>query len=218
MRSRSMILVPVFACVACLALASGARASLITYAITGVVDSVDDGADIFGGAFSAGMPFTGSLRYDTSLPDVDPLSSTGRYEADPVGNLLGITMSLGGVDLTTNPALSWGSVVVLDEADNDLFLTVINDPESSAAWSADQLEVLLVSEHGDSVSSDSLPLDLDLADWGTTHTLSFLSIEQLNFGFVFGEIQSITKLPEPTTGLLLAWALVAATRREHGAR
>jgi hypothetical protein len=195
--------------------AGSARATVISYQITGEVGQVDDLGDaVFGGAFTVGMPFTGTASYDTSMPDVDPDPGDGRYESDPVGSLIGLSMSVGGLDITTNPSLSWGSALVRNDpgAFNDSFRVVVNDPDTSTALSVDQLEFFLLAADHAALSSDNLPTDLDLNDWQQIHTLSFLAIDQGNFGFVFGEIQTLTKVPEPTAGLLLAIGLAMGMR------
>lgn len=66
-----------------MALATGAQAFPVGLNLTGTVTSVDDTADLFGGAFTVGMPFTATVEYDTTVPDIDPSSVIGRYEESP---------------------------------------------------------------------------------------------------------------------------------------
>lgn len=186
--------------------AGHADAAQFRFVITGTVATVDDVGNLYGGAISVGMPFSGSITYDTTMVDIDPTSEIGRYDEDPVGSLMGLTMSVGGFDITTNPVVSDGTIVV--RSDTDLFITRINELDSTGP-PIDGLEFLLHSSVNDAaITADTIPFDFDLTAFDTT-TLSFVTQSGTDFAFVFGDIETLIHNPEPGTAVLLGLGLVA---------
>lgn len=194
-------------------LATAAQAVPITVELSGTVATVDDVDDLFGGAFSVGMPFTATIAYDTSVPDIDPSSTIGRYEENPASQL-SITMSLGGVDISTSTVTSEAIFVV--RSDTNLFLPSVNDPVSTGP-ALIQMQMILDSSNPLAITSDELPTSLNLADFDGNRQMALVASSFPSFGFVFADIETLTVVPEPGTGALLGLALAFLLRRRGAA-
>jgi len=199
-----------------LAVATGAHAFPVAIHLTGTVATVDDTASAFGGVFIVGMPFAATIEYDTSIPDIDPSSTVGRYEENPA-SLMSISMSLGGVDITTSTVTSDASVLV--RTDTNLLLPNVNGPLSTGP-AISQIQMLLDSSNPLAITSDALPTTLDLNDFDGNRQMAFLGGSLVTgLAFVFADIQTLTVIPEPGTGVLLGLGvpLASAQRRRSTA-
>jgi hypothetical protein len=81
--------------------AAAASDSPITIAITGVIDSIEDPANVLGGAFKPGDTITGSYTYNAALNDsnADPNAGDYWHTTAPYG----ISLHVGGRVVETNP-------------------------------------------------------------------------------------------------------------------
>ena len=198
MRSRAVLLVGWVVALLFVVLARDAAALPVGFALTGTVSLVNDTANVFGGVFSVGMPFTATVEYETTLPDIEPDPAIGRYTENPA-SLMRITMSLGGVDITTSTTTS--EAINLVRSDTNLFIAQINEPLSTGP-EINVMRFQLSSTDPSAITTDALPTVLDLAGFDATAEMS-LAVGPFPFAAVFAEIQTLVPLPEPGTGMLM---------------
>jgi hypothetical protein len=208
---------------AALLLPSGvAHATLIEFEMTGTVGRLIDPTDVLGGQYGLGTPFTGYASWDTSLLDTAPQANVGRYGEDPAGSLINLSMSIGDLEITTAPVSGGNGSSLLLTDNGNFFVTAFSPNTNGLPVTA--LELHLLSRLASTFSDDSLPTDLDLAEFTDTHTLAFLTGTGGNLAFVFGTIETLTKIseppavPEPTAALLFAIGLALAAGRMRRAR
>jgi hypothetical protein len=208
--------------------ATTAQALLVEFEMTGHIGRIIDPGDGFGGQFLLDMPFTGYGSWDTSLVDLELSSSQGRYSEDPAGTLINLSMSVGGLEITTAP-VSGGNAFVSVLPNTDNFYVVANSPNTNG-MAVSLLELHLTSGSSNTFPNDALPTYLELADFDFTHTLSFATSVRGNLGIVYGTIDTLTMLserplppepgpvPEPTAALLFALGLAVAAGPVQRAR
>jgi hypothetical protein len=190
----------------------GAEASAvpIDWAVTGVLSQIDDLNDeVWGGQFQVGMPFTGTVRWDTAIPDSDADPEVGRYAADPAMGRIRLSMQVAGDEFETDP-VAFSTILILDDGPAGDRIQVDTNPSViSSGPLVSGLELLLLSSRTDVLDDDSLPTALDIADWNQTHFLGFTSgfVSGSKIGIAFGEIRTITQIPEPGTAVLVALGL-----------
>ncbi len=204
-----------------------ALAEIVTVEVTGVVNYVStDGGLQLDGSVGIGTTMTGYCSYDSETPDLSPASpGVGRY------SMISISMTVGNYTFTHDPM----------SPDPPLFMVGIVDPGYGAisedlrfdgtvyidgspktydditwGWTYMQLFILGTS-HGEYIPTDELP-DLDtwpelsVFDRRREFQTRFYGEGDNDFG-IYGEVTSLTVIPEPATIFLLAFGSLVLLRK-----
>ena len=217
--------IPALALVLVLLAPGTALAATVTFEISGEIETVTDSEDLLGGFVSVGMPFTGTLSYDLSIPDSAPPSYIGIYNVSPVGSQLSMSMSVAGETFSSNPQTSSATAEVEDsDANGDSLSIELAGGDSTLVLQGVVFGGIYFRLEGPKTvfDSDELPIDLAVEDFVVKDkTLAFSDFQ--NLATVVGDIQTITRIsgPPPVTDLpvlgpwgtaLLAAALLCAGR------
>jgi hypothetical protein len=197
---------------------SAARAELVTIAIEGVVDYVNDPFGLVAGEITAGGAITGTYTYDLTTPDSNPLGEVGDYEHRSAPS--GIRMSVGGHDFTTDPGNVNFLIETIDNYGGDAFLLVsYNNLFPLEGIIFTNISWTLGDDTENAFSSASLPTTApNVLDWD----YNFLQIGgsdsdirvpgMKSFGMA-GHITSAVVVPEPTTVFLVGLGMAGVRRR-----
>ncbi len=189
-----------------------ANGALITIGIEAVVDGVHDPDNYLEGLVNIGDLITGTYTYDTDTADSSPLANVGRYEhyAYPCG----ISLSVGGLDFGTDPAVPY----VLVEVGNDIYVDDYlmrshNNLPLSNGTSVNNISWSLQDTSATAITNIELPRTAPvLSDW----QVNYLNIEgpgrRDNILFQ-GHVTSAVVIPEPATILLLGFGAIALIRK-----
>jgi hypothetical protein len=190
----------------------------------GVISSVDDPDGVLTGiGISVGTRFTGGVMWDTTLVDGNPDPDKGHYEAAPGSNRIGWSMTVAGESFeldpsrpafanTTDDSGIGPGLDAISVVGNGLLDTL---PDGLGKPRGTFSEMVLVDGSKTALSSDALPLGLDLAQWDRAEFRLVVS-RAATYALVIGTIESLTQVPEPGTAVLFALGTgfsAAASRR-----
>lgn len=205
-----------------------AQATIITVEVTGVVYGVDThGGLALDGSVGIGSIMTGTTTYDTDTPDLHAGEYDGRYA------MISISMTVGNYTFTHDPISSTSALfeVHILSSNSYSYWVRSHDPRFDGTVYIDGLpktfdEVnfdpfglnLMKLVDPDSITTDELP---DLDSWPDIST--FTSERYFGVGVdsppdepgfaIWGELTSLTVIPEPATLLLLGFGGLALLRR-----
>jgi hypothetical protein len=206
---RAIILL--FVILAAAAWVGSARGAIITIAIEGVVDYVEDPGGLLGGSISVADLITGTYTYDTSTPDTNPLVDYASYWHGTLP--AGISLSIGGLEFESDPwRLDYRIGISDGYQSRDIYsvrsksnLPVLDRvAPSDIYWE-------LQDSRAEALSSTELPGSPPrLSDWESN--ILTISLER-TFG-IKGHVTDARIVPEPVTIVLLGFgALVYLKRR-----
>lgn len=161
--------IALFATVLSLSPANTAAAAIITVTFSGTIDWIDDEAANFGGFFTLGDSFSGTLVYDTgAVRDGNPDPTLGNYDFPAPSAPSGFSVTLHGVDFASDPAGPF-SIGILDSLDpgtgqGEDSLTTGTGPITVPA-PVTGVGLWLFDGTASAFDSDALPTTLDLADF-----------------------------------------------------
>jgi hypothetical protein len=195
-----------------------ADAALITIDITATVDSVTDdgpGDGWLDGLISPGSIITGSYTYESSTADSNPSSTVGHYwhYATPAG----ISLSVSGLDFTTDPANVQFLVGVVNDGTSgglhdSYWIYSYNNLSLSNGPSVDAVIWALEDPTASALSTDALPTSPPvLDDW---QSVLGLRLEGEKGGY-FVDATVTSAVPEPATILLLAIGTLTLRKRKR---
>ena len=179
--------------------AAPAAAMPITYAWTGTVDAVGAG---FPAGVTVGENIDISLTLDNSFSDDDPSPNRGSYNANPGMPPLVLAVDIGGNEEIGD----FQSVEVLDDDQGvDEFMVATGSTMSDAGF-----EIVFQTTHVGVLTSDSIPLSIDPADFETATFSVDRTPAFTEFLPAFsGTINGAVSVPEPGSVALLGSGLLA---------
>jgi hypothetical protein len=199
------------------ATAFSARAQTISFNFSGTIQSVNDPNSVLPNDITVGLPFSGTLTYDTSLVQdfvqADPNNGVYRFEG-AAANHFSMNVGFGSHTLTVNPSPSLpnyiqaflGSSHVLDHGAREFLLDGANPPGNLVDWSAN---LRLDDSTATALPSDALPTSVPLLSDFTMTQFLFDASNGPDTFLVTGGVTSITPVPEPAAfGAIVAAALV----------
>jgi len=213
--------------VAFLAFVCPARATILIVEVEGAVNSIGtEGAFGLDGSVDVGSLMTGSCSYDTQTADL----GSGSYA------MISISMTIGNYMFTHNPASSIPPLfdvytvdpgyVVRSEAlcfDGTLYVNGSPKTYNDIIWGWTYLELFnLATSSSEYISTDTLPdldswPDLSVFDVRRAFETRFYGEGDDYFG-IYGEVTSLTVIPEPATLLLLGLGSLAFLRRPRSSK
>jgi hypothetical protein len=203
-----------------------ASATIITVEVTGVVDGVGThGGLALDGSVDIGSAMTGFTTYDTDTPDLSD-GSNGRYA------LISILMTVGNYIFTHDPMSSTSPFLYVSTGDLGYSYTVRSlDPRfdgtiyiDGSPKTFDEVNfdpfglTLMYLVDPDSITTDELPSSFpDISTFTTRNFSVGVDSPPEEPGFaIWGEVTSLTVVPEPATLLLLSLGGLALLRRRKG--
>jgi len=200
-------LVVIFGAVVCGPAAEGA---IITIAIEGVVDYVDDPYGLLPGDIEAGAGITGTYKYESSTADSNPFATFGSYwHRDPHG----IFLDVGGVTFRSRDVGAQFLVEITNDYPpfDDYYLLSYNNEPLAYGIPVHYISWHLHDPSGTAVSSVQLPTTVPvLDDWDA----NILSITGKRYFGIKGHVTSAAVVPEPTTVILLSIGSLALVRKK----
>jgi len=191
-----------------------AGAALVTIAIEGVVDYVDDPYGLLPAEITPGDAITGIYTYDTATADSNPFSMYGSYRhVAPYG----IFLTVGDLSFESSaPATDFLVGIGNDYPPNDdYYLLSYNNYSLSNGTPVDYISWQLDDPTGTALSSTDLTGDAPiLSNWQS----NILSITADRMYAIKGHVESVTIVPEPATPALLAIGALAMGRKRHRCR
>jgi len=204
------------------AAAGQVNATLVQFDFTGIASSVPDPFNNFGGNVNVGDSFSGSFAYDLSTPDIQPAPSAGFYVQSPV-TTASFSAAVGPLSFQTEAGTDF-KVTVIDGSSDELLISSTLLDSTGDRWITEWRVGYNPGAAGP-FSNDSLPTSLDLADFNIF--LSFrLSAESpsqpgLYGDALWGSLETLTAVPEPSTLALAAFGfvgMIALGRRRQRSR
>lgn len=180
-----------------------AGATLVTIAIEGVVDYVDDPYGLLPSEVTPGDAITGTYIYDTDTPNSSSLPDGGRYQhyAYPCG----IYLSVAGLDFMTDPANTNFLIEIVNNFPGDAYsvisysnLSLSNETGvNNISWGLRDY-----SASATAISSADLPTTAPVLDDWEHNLLLIGGVDREGF-VIAGYVTSAVPVPEPATILLL---------------
>ncbi len=176
--------------------ASACSAAIITIAIEGVVDTINDPCDLLGGQVSPSDIITGTYSYDTTVPDTSTNPNTARWVQDGFG-----TEMVLHIGTFTFKSLSDYRLAISNNSYNQDGYAVIS------SWNY-PVETIPIDRIGwylnDNTQAANANLDLPLdapvlSDWDYNYLVIDGVIDCEQFFSIEGHITSATLVPEPLT-------------------
>ena len=195
---------------------SVAKAGSLTYIATGVLFDIADPNDAFEGELSLGMPFSGTIQYETGSSPVSTRSNSAQFEWDPLGSAFSITISLGSITASTDPA-GRGSILISNNASGYDRFGGLGFSAFSTGADITMLEFAFRDSTMTAWDDIVIPTAaLDIADFDYAH-IGMVVSNSTGIGVALGQIDTLTLIPEPSTALLLLLGLtgMAGMRRNH---
>ena len=195
---------------------SAAKADSLTYLATGVLFEIADPNDAFQGELSLGMPFSGTIQYETGSSPVHTSSGSAQFEWDPLGTAFSISISVGPITASTNPAGRGTMGVTNNGGGYDRFGALAFGTVSTGA-NITIMDFVFRDSTASAWNGVAIPTELDLADFDYTY-MGIVVSQAGNLGVALGQIDTLTLIPEPSTALLLLLGLtgMAGMRRSRG--
>jgi len=207
-----------------LVIVTPALATIITVEVEGTVNSITtDGGLTLDGLVTVGSEMTGYCTYDTDTPDL----GSGSYA------MISISMHIGNYTFTHNPTspdppmfrVYTADRVYIASSDAPRFdgtVYVDGEPKTydDIIWGWTYLELFNLGTSSDEyITNDALPdldtwPDLSVFDWRRAFETRFYGEGNDYFG-IYGEITSLTPMPEPATVLLLALGSLTLLRKRR---
>ncbi|UCG47455.1 MAG: hypothetical protein JSU94_18450 [Phycisphaerales bacterium] len=199
------------------ALTGDALAAPVTINIEGVVAGISDYSPVRG-EVRIGDLITGSYTYDSSAPDARPdIEHYGRYEFDDPW--CGIELNVGDFSFASdaqNPsfAVSIMNDRITTRQAHDIYeVQSLNNLPFAPDVPIVNISFMLYDSSAEALGSTALPATAPvLSDW--PHSQLWINGEAWA-GYLYGEVTSLTLVPEPAGGILLALGLPALLRRRR---
>jgi hypothetical protein len=207
---RAIILLFVILGLACCV--RSAQGAIITIAIEGFVDYVEDPGGLLAGSIFVGDLITGTYTYDTSTPDTNPLVDYASYWQ--TGPPAGISLVVNALQFGSNPdSLNYR-------------IGIADGYESSDIYSVRSNNNLAVSDHlsptdiywkleditGTALSGTELPwTPPKLDDWG----VNALTITADRRFSIKAHVTHVMGVPEPMTVIMLGLGAIGLTGRRR---
>src|SRR5262245_32471026 len=205
---------------AALALSSAVTgtAQVVSFNFTGTIQQVDDPAALLPGDITVGLPYSGTVTYNTlQVQDVLPLDpSNGLYLFQgPSAGEFSMNVTLGSHVISVNPGPSLPNYIqaflgdvddLLDYGAREALLDGANPPGDLFEWSAN---VSLRDSTATVLASDALPTSSPVLGDFNNPVFYFETLGPNNYSFS-GAIISISPVPEPAaTCAVIATGLAA---------
>ncbi len=194
---------------AVVAVGGNVNAALVQFNFSGSATSVPDPFNDFGGSVDVGDSFVGSFAYDLGTPDIQPLAELGYYLQSPV-TTGSFSASVGSLAFQLKPGTAFG-VTVLNGSTDELFISGTLLDSTGHQW---HTEWKLAHSPGATgpFFDDSLPTSLDLAAFDVALSFRLSSESPSNAGLYgdafWGELETLTAVPEPSSAFLTMAALI----------
>ncbi len=201
---------------------TASAASTITLIFSGTAGGGSFYPGPFLGLVSPGSPVSGTITYDSTVPDSDPRPGWGRYEQDRAG--LGIDIWIGDVHVETNPSNPMTAIQVLDDQEVvrrtvDRFGVISeNHVISPAVPTVPRLQLFLTDSSASVFADESLPILLPpLSEFDPPPPPGFAQGQLVTLTgqspkiFVNFRVTNLVVIPEPATLSLLASGLGGLT-------
>lgn len=191
--------------------AIGSPAATVSFTFEGTLTTVSDSGGLLPTDLLVGMPFTGSVAYDTSAvadsAPGDPANAYYRFQG-PAANDFTLTINLGPHTITVDPSpvlpnevyVGYGASHQVEyQARYNLF-NGARPPGSIVDWHA---SLVLYDPTATALASDAIPQSpLSLGDFSDPY-FYFGASNGADTYTLFGEITTLTPVPEPaSTGLI----------------
>ncbi len=199
-----------------LSAAAPALAAPITYELTATVYQA---AGDVPASIAPGTTLTATVSWDPSTAiETDPPGADGRarYEWLPAASGASIALEIAGFSAVSDGAQTAFVNIVSPTFGSGSCCDLLQFGVSSigTGLGITNLELLLKDGDANALSSLALPTSLDLSDWDDPG-FNFVILDG-GVGAVLSEIDTLTLIPEPSTGLLVGLGLAALAR--HGRR
>lgn len=194
-----------------------AHADVVSFTFEGSVRSVGDPNGKLPGDIVVGTPLSGTISYETSgLADTAPGDPANGYYwfQGPTANGFSMSVNLGSHVLSKAPSpalpdsvyVSYGSSHEVAYTANYALFDGAQPPGSINDWYA---SIVLFDSSATALTSDALPLTtLSLASFSDPYFI-FLSNNGTDNYAVYGDITTLTPVPEPATGVLVGIGTLA---------
>lgn len=197
-------------------------ATAVTYHASGFVAEVSDSFGVVPDEVAVGTPFSAVFTWNPATSPETSDGSIATYAWDPSGSDFSISLSIAGIDASSDPGAR-GQVTVIDRTPGSAACCDIVQWSSTSVLSSGAdlwaLEVLFEDATKTVLDDVSLPTMLDLSDWVQRAQVNFAVQSGSELGVVLGDIHALTLVPEPSTGLLVLLGLTGlGSVRPGGAR
>ena len=195
---------------------------VVTVEVEGVVTDVNAYSGLeFDGSVTASSTMTGSCTYDMETPDQGWPDDSGRY------SLISISMSIGNYLFLPNLTAAQEPFFVINTWTNAFYYDVVSpealfygpaylngEPTNLEDRPSGGFRLMYLGADTESPTGDSLPDEDTFPDLSVFTEDNFFDVECSLFR-IYGEVTSITVIPEPTTILLFGLGGVTLIRRRR---
>ena len=177
--------------------------------------TIIDNSNYLGGAITPGDTFSGTLTYDLAATDLNTDTNIGKYFYDTAPN--GITVTINGLTFSSDPNNTLCHFSIFNDNTVNLgdmlnfWSGTINHFPVGPAGANESINIYLNDWSYNALSSDALPSNINVADWGQNHfTIKSGTggYTEYNY-FIEGSISNIISTPIPGAIWLLGSGLLS---------
>jgi hypothetical protein len=174
-----------------------AHAAIVTIAIEGVVDTVNDQGDLLEGKINIGDQITGIYSYDTSVLDTNPLDDVADYRQTGCDTCISFNIN-NVVFCSTSGSVNYLLEVVNNRFGRDRYYVGSTGNEPTDGIAIENIAWNLEDHTETALSDISLPLTTPLLSEWDINQLVVSGVQKPDASFsIYGHVTSATLVPEP---------------------